>query len=132
MRRARCSDGLLIWQFSTNTLRIPPETSLPIDTPPWPSFMLQLRTIRLLHGTFTRRPSAFLPDLIAMQSSPVLNVQFSMSTSVHDSGSHPSLFGPCVSISTLRIVTFRQSTGFSSHIGEFLILIPSIRTLVHR
>ena len=54
-----------------------------------------------------------------MQSSPVLNTQRSISTSRHDSGSQPSLFGPWLEIFTPRTVTFAQSTGLISHIGEF-------------
>src|SRR5690349_18142479 len=121
IRSARCKCGLLIRQLLMKTLRIPPETSLPIDTPPCPSAIVQLRIIRLLDATLTRRPSALRPDLMAMQSSPVLKVQFSISTSVEHSGSQPSLFGPCVSMLTFRTVTLRHSTGLSSHIGEFFI-----------
>ena len=69
-------------------------------------------------GTLTRRPSALRPDLIAMQSSPVSKWQSSISTSRHDSGSQPSLFGPWVAMRTLRTVTFVHSTGWISHIGE--------------
>ena len=83
-------------------------------------------------GTFTRRPSALRPDLIAMQSSPVSNTQRSMSTSRHDSGLQPSLFGPSLEIFTPRTVTFSQSTGWISHIGEFVIDTSSISTFRHR
>jgi hypothetical protein len=44
-------------------------------------------------GTSTRRPSALRPALMAMQSSPVSKVLPVMTTSVHDSGSQPSLSG---------------------------------------
>ena len=54
-------------------------------------------------GTPIRRPSALRPDLMAMQSSPVSNMQFSMSTLRHDSGSQPSLFGPWLLTVTPRI-----------------------------
>ena len=62
---------LSIRQFSTKTLRQSPEISLPITTPPCPSFMLQLRMTMFSEGTCTRRPSASRPLLMAMQSSPV-------------------------------------------------------------
>ena len=81
-------------QSCAKTFQHPPEISLPIVTPPWPSRISQLRTMMFSLGTFTRRPSALRPDLIAMQSSPVSNAQRSISTSRHDSGSQPSLFGP--------------------------------------
>ena len=61
---------------------MPPETSLPIETPPWPSFIWQSRMMMFSLGTLMRRPSALRPDLIAMQSSPVLNTQLLISTSV--------------------------------------------------
>ena len=53
-------------------------------------------------GMLTRRPSLLRPDLRAMQSSPVSNVQRSIRTSRHDSGSQPSLFGPWLMILTPR------------------------------
>src|SRR5436305_9081115 len=115
-----------------NTFRIPPETSLPIETPPCPSFMTQSRITTLLQGTFTRRPSSFRPDLIAMQSSPVLKTQLLINTSSQHSGSQPSLLGPLLSIFTLRTVTFLQRTGFNSHIGELIIVKSSSRTFWQR
>ena len=118
MRSARSRFGLSIRQRSAKMLRAPPDISLPITTPPCPSFIVQLRMTTFSIGTARRRPSSFRPDLIAMQSSPVSNVQPSMSTSRHDSGSHPSLFGPWLLTATLRTVTFVQSTGWISHIGE--------------
>ena len=129
MRSARSRRGLSIRHRSAKMFRAPPEISLPITTPPWPSFIVQLRTITFSIGVFTRRPSLFRPDFRAMQSSPVSNVQPSISTSRHDSGSQPSLFGPWLRIETLRTVTFWHSTGWISHIGELTIVTPSMRTL---
>src|SRR5262245_43599248 len=83
-------------------------------------------------GTLTRRPSAFLPALIAMQSSPVLNSQLVINTSVHDSGSQPSVLGPFAVMDTSLTVTFRHSTGCTCHIGELTSFTPSIKTLVQR
>ena len=69
---------------------------------------------------------------MAMQSSPVSNVQRSISTSEQDSGLQPSLFGPCVTTVTPRTVTFVQSTGWISHIGELTMRTPSISTFWQR
>src|SRR4029079_18022537 len=124
--------GLSRSQFSANKKLTPPDISLPTVIPPCPSRIRQPRTMMFLVGTFTRRPSAFRTDLIAMQTSPVLKSQFSIKTSVHDSGSQPSLFGPWLLIFTSRTVTLVQSTGCISHIGELMICTPSIRTLVQR
>ena len=111
----------------------PPVVSLPAVTPPFPSAISQFRTTAYRAGTLTRRPSASLPDLNAMQSSPVEIVQCSISTSVQDSGSMPSLFGPFgLSTVTPRIVTLRQSTGWMFHIGESLTVMPSSRTFSQR
>ena len=66
---------------------------------------------------------------MAMQSSPVSKTQSSMSTSREDSGSQPSLFGPWLAIFTPRTVTFVESTGCISHIGELTMWTPSIRML---
>src|SRR4051812_30565813 len=79
-------------------------------------------------GVCSRRPSALRPDLMAMQSSPVSNVHPSISTSLDDSGSHPSLFGPWLDTVTFRTVTLRHSTGCNSYIGELVIVTPSIST----
>src|SRR3984957_8415410 len=55
---------------------------------------------------------------MAMQSSPVLKKHFSMSTSLQDSGSQPSVFGPKLLMVSPRTVTFVHSTGCTCHIGE--------------
>src|SRR5437868_4278192 len=94
--------------------------------------MRQPRITIFCDGACNRLPSAFLPDLIAIQSSPVLNEQSSINTSVHDSGSQPSLFGPMLLMVSFRTVTFVHSTGFTSHIGEFLMVTPSISTFLQR
>src|SRR5215813_4105647 len=89
-------------------------------------------------GTLTRRPSAFLPALIAMQSSPVSNLQLRIKTSVHDSGSQPSVLGPDSRFSLAPVivmsstVTFVHSTGCTCHIGEFLSVTPEINTFLQR
>ena len=67
-----------------------------------------------------------------MQSSPVSKAQFSISTSRHDSGLQPSLFGPWLSMVTPRTVTLVHSTGWISHIGELMIVTPSMRTFWQR
>ena len=78
-------------------------------------------------GTFTRRPSSFLPDLMAIQSSPVLKKQLSISTSVQDSGSHPSVFGPALLMVSPRTMTFEDNTGWTFHMGEWSSVTPSMR-----
>ena len=55
-----------------------------------------------------------------------------MRTSVDDSGSQPSLLGPSETTVTPRTVTFRESTGWITHIGAFVIVTPSISTFVQR
>ena len=131
-RIPRSSCGLLIAQRSTNTSRTLPLTSLPIVTPPWPARIRQPRTTTRCEGVARRRPSAFRPDLIAMQSSPVSNSVSSISTSLDDSGSQPSLFGPLETTRTPRTITLRESTGWITHIGALRIVTPSISTFVQR
>src|SRR5258708_24294730 len=93
---------------------------------------------RCSEGTLTRLPSAFLPALIAMQSSPVLKSQSLISTSVHDSGSQPSVLGPDSRLMLPPVivifctVTLVQSTGWTCHIGEFFRVTPSISTFLQR
>src|ERR1039458_1715170 len=117
-RNAQFRRGLLISQFSTNTLLQLPEISLPMAVPAWPSRIVQSRMIRFTDGTPMRRRSSLRPDLMAMQSSPVSNRHFSISTSRQLSGSQPSLFAPCETMSTPRTMTLVQSTGLISHIVE--------------
>src|SRR4051794_17617288 len=131
-RRAMSRLGLDIWQFCANTLRTPPDISLPIVTPPWPSFIWQSSIRMSSLGVFTRRPSAFLPDLIAMQSSPVSKLQSRITTIRLDSGSQPSLFGPWELIFTPSTSTWSDSVGCSSHIGEFTMVTSEMTTLLQR
>src|SRR5882724_9055252 len=74
-----------------------------------------------------RRPSSSLPDFIAIQSSPVSNKQFFINTFLHDSGSQPSLFGPCETTLTFSMVIFSDNKGCINHIGELSILTSEIR-----
>ena len=119
-------------QRSAKMFRAPPEISLPMVTPPCPSFITQSRMTMFSTGTLTRRPSLLRPDLMAMQSSPVSNVHRSIRTSRHDSGLQPSLLGPWVTIVSPRTVTFLHSTGCTSHMGELWIVTPSMSTFSHR
>ena len=68
---------------------------------------------------------------MAMQSSPVSKSQSSISTFSHDSGSHPSLFGPWLCIFTPFMVTFSDSSGWISQNGERLMVNPSSRMFLH-
>ena len=118
MRITRSRLGLSILLFSANTLRHPPEISLPITTPPWPFCISQLRTMMFWLGRSHRRPSLLRPLFMAMQSSPVLKKQFSMSTPSHDSGSQPSPLGPSLLMCTPRTVMFFESSGWITQNGE--------------
>src|SRR5215471_14823891 len=95
-------------QSVTYTFFTPPDISLPMPTPPWPSAPFTRRTTMFSLGRFTRQPSSLSPDLMMMQSSPVLNDESSMSTFLHESGSMPSLFGPSVTTFTPRMITFSE------------------------
>ena len=77
------------------------------------------------------RPSAFLPLLMAIQSSPVRKRQSSISTSSHDSGSQPSPFGPSFTIVHRRTVTFLDSTGCATQKGERNSVTSSTSTFSH-
>ena len=94
--------------------------------------MRQPRTTIRSEGAASRRPSALRPDLMAMQSSPVSKTAFSTRTSVEESGSQPSLFGPDETTVTPRTITLRDRTGWMTHIGAFVIVTPSIRTFSQR
>jgi len=70
--------------------------------------------------------------LIAMQSSPVLKWQSSISTPWQLSGSQPSVFGPSASMVSPRTITLSQSTGCTCHIGERFSVTPWISTFRQR
>src|SRR6187431_862851 len=92
--------------------------------------MLQLLIRIFSEGMFRRRPSALRPDLMAMQSSPVSNKQFLITTFLQDSGSQPSELGPRLANVTPSTVTLLQRTGFNSQKGALVMVILSINTLV--
>src|SRR3954469_5403999 len=112
------------------TFRIPPVCSLPQVIAPQLPFITQFTTTRFWHGTFTRRPSASRPDLIAMLSSCAPRLQFAMTTWSHDSGSQPSVLECAVlgSVVTPSTVTLRHSVGCSCQNIEFFRVTPWIST----
>jgi len=83
-------------------------------------------------GFAIRRPSRLRPALRAMQSSPVSKLQFSIRTSVQESGSQPSLLGPWPWMWTFRIVTLLHNRGLTSNIGESPTVTPSSRMFFER
>jgi hypothetical protein len=129
MRNARSRFGLSIRLFSMKMFFAPPDISLPMATPACPSRIVEPRTMMFSTGRATRRPSSLRPDLIATQSSPTSNTQFSIRTSFEESGLQPSLLGPWLTISRPRTITFSESTGCTSHMGDRTIFRPSISTL---
>jgi hypothetical protein len=66
-----------------------------------------------------------------MQSSPVSNIALDQHVAARF-GSQPSLFGPWLRMVTPRTITFLQSTGWISHIGELTIVTPSMSTFWQR
>ena len=93
--------------------------------------MVQLRTMMFSEGMFQRRPSSLRPLLMAMQSSPVWKRQFSMSTSLHDSGSQPSPLGPSLMMVSPRTMMFFDSSGCTTQNGERSSVTPSSRIFSH-
>ena len=88
-----------------------PRSSLPTTTAPWPWYMTQLVIVTCSVGLATRRPSASRPDLITMQSSPVLKKQSDIRTLRLESTSIPSPFGPVETKVTPRIDTLSAEYG---------------------
>jgi hypothetical protein len=68
--------------------------------------MTQLVIVTCSVGLAVRLPSASLPDLITMQSSPVLKKQSDILTLRQESTSMPSPLGPVETKLTPRIETF--------------------------
>src|SRR4051794_31890825 len=114
IRRAQATP-LPTLQRSTRTPLMPPETSLPTETAPWPALNVQSVMVTSSHARASFRPSSPLPDLMAMQSSCVLNVHFSMRTRRQESGSMPSELWPWVSNVTPTTATSSQNVGCRVH-----------------
>lgn len=104
---------------------MPPDIPLPIATAACPPIKRQFFTSICSQGRPTRHPSSFMPELIAMQSSPVSKVQSSISTFLHESGLQPSVFGPLVFTVTPRTTTSSQYTGWIVHCGPSSIVKSS-------
>ena len=105
--------------------QMPPDIPLPIATAACPPIKRQFFTSICSQGRPTRHPSSFMPELIAMQSSPVSKVQSSISTFLHESGLQPSVFGPLVFTVTPRTTTSSQYTGWIVHCGPSSIVKSS-------
>src|SRR5215218_8812236 len=82
-------------------------------------------------GTFTRRPSASRPDLIATLSSWAPRLQLLITTWSQDSGSTPSVLLCAVleSVLTPSTVTFLQSVGWICQNIELRNRTPWISTV---
>ena len=100
--------------------------------PPWPLAKSQFSITTSWQGTPTRRPSVSRPALMAMQSSPVSNVTFRITTPAQDSGSQPSVFGPEELIVSPSTVTFRQRLGFRCQNGLLTTVTPASSTVSHK
>src|SRR5690606_28720992 len=115
-------------QFEIVTFFIPPDTSLPITTPPCPLSIVQLVIVTFSVGVAHLRPSASRPDLMVIQSSPTLIWQSEICTFLHEVGLMPSVLGD----GGLKIVTpviriLSQKAGLIVQNGLFLMVIPSMR-----
>src|SRR6188474_934848 len=137
-------------QSNANTLRTPPDISLPTVTPPWPLPERMRRITMFSLASPTRQPSSLSPALIATTSSLVLKNESSMSTLRDESGLQPSpLTGttvcaapsspvnvsvpPSGQVMTLtpRTTTFSEYTGCSIQNGPYCTVTPSISTFLH-
>ena len=131
IRTTRSSSGESITQSCANTFWQPPLISEPITTPPCPFFISQLRMMMFLAGMLRSRPSRLRPLLMAMQSSPVLKKQSSISTRSQHSGSQPSPLGPSLIIFTRRTVMSVECRGWMTQNGERSRVMSSIRMRSH-
>ena len=91
------------------TFRMPPAVSLPSTTAPCARRTVQLVMVTFSVGRPTLLPSASLPDLMQIASSPVSKYESEMRTSRLESTSMPSVLAPGkVSTITFRTTTFSQ------------------------
>ena len=77
--------------------------------------------ITFWQGIFHERPSAFLPDLIQIASSPTSNVELRMMARLQASRSSPSPFCAYhgLRMMTLSRVTSSHCSGWTFHAAEF-------------
>src|ERR1043166_8797088 len=87
---------------------------------------LEMRTCRV--GTGPSLATEILPDLIAMQSSPVEMWAPAIRTSWHDSGLIPSVLGDVIGASTFTraMLSCLQRKGCKVQEGELHSVTPSI------
>src|SRR5579864_2274721 len=98
-------------QPSINTRSMPPEISLPNDTPPEAPPQLEKVQFSIVVsevGMLTVAPAMPRPDLTAISSSPDPKVQPSISTRVQESGSQPSELALVPLVVTPETVTSLQ------------------------
>lgn len=93
LKRKGLQFSLSIRQERMVTLRMPPDISLPIATPPWPYAKWQFSIRMFSLGRPTLRPSSSRPDLMEMQSSCASMRVEVISISLDESISMPSELG---------------------------------------
>ena len=117
-------------QLDTLMFSTPPLISDPTVKPPWPWKTVQLSTMRFLHGRARRRPSASLPDLMQMPSSPASKMESMIRTFSQLSTSMASPFWEYQGLRMLTRLTMRflHMSGWTFQQGEFWKVTPSSRT----
>ena len=115
-------------QSVTKILFTPPDIPLPITAAPCLPVMRQLHITTFSQGLPTLQPSSFIPELMAIQSSPVQKSQSSIQTFWQESGFNPSVLCPEVLTVTPFILTSSQYTGCMVHCGPSSMVIPSTLT----
>src|SRR5207247_4044885 len=92
--------------------------------------MVQFEIAMFSHGPRLSGSSVSMPDFSVMQSSPTSMWQSEIRTSRHESGLMPSVFGESggLKIVTFLTATFSQRTGLMVQAGEFVAVMPSMRT----
>ena len=124
MRRPRSLPS--IRQLCTRTCFTPPLISLPTVTPPCPSSMWQYAISMSSQGVLYSFPMYILPDLMAMQSSPVEKRMPSALTFLQLSGSKPSVLGLFQGAVTLTLMKARSllKHGCRFQEGELMKCTP--------
>jgi len=119
--------------FSAKTFRIPPETSLPITTPPCPFFMVHAADDDILAWnidtpTVGISSGFYCNTIVAAFENAVFDQNIGAGFRITAVIVRPEPIG----CSQPTIDTFLQRTGFINHIGEFLSVTPCSSTFLHR
>src|ERR1035441_1850080 len=132
-RNTRSKFGLSIWQSCANTLRMLPEHSLPMVTPPWPSFMMQFCTMRFSLGAcHIGRRLAAMAGVATDVDLAVRELRVDVVDHFHHAARHQLLgvlVAGIVALNVAEIAPLTESAAHRTHHGTFVLSLEDFQVL---